>query len=64
MGAAALSRAVLLVTQLLTPSSLAPHPLPVRVQQMNSELFGGGDAVVKYVLEGHDRWVGGGEALS
>ena len=25
--------------------------------QMNSDLFGGGDAVVKYVLEGHDRGV-------
>jgi WD40 repeat protein len=25
--------------------------------QVNSELFGGGDAVVKYVLEGHDRGV-------
>jgi coatomer protein complex subunit alpha (xenin) len=26
-------------------------------QQMNTDLFGGGDAVVKYVLEGHDRGV-------
>lgn len=25
--------------------------------QVNAELFGGGDAVVKYVLEGHDRGV-------
>lgn len=25
--------------------------------QMNNDLFGGGDAVVKYVLEGHDRGV-------
>ncbi len=25
--------------------------------QMNTDLFGGGDAVVKYVLEGHDRGV-------
>ncbi len=25
--------------------------------QMNSDLFGGGDAVVKYVLEGHERGV-------
>ena len=24
---------------------------------MNNDLFGGGDAVVKYVLEGHDRGV-------
>ena len=27
------------------------------VPQMNSDMFGGGDAVVKYVLEGHDRGV-------
>lgn len=25
--------------------------------QVNAELFGGGDGVVKYVLEGHDRGV-------
>ena len=25
--------------------------------QMNTDIFGGGDAVVKYVLEGHDRGV-------
>jgi len=25
--------------------------------QMNADLFGGGDALVKYVLEGHDRGV-------
>jgi WD40 repeat protein len=25
--------------------------------QMNNDMFGGGDAVVKYVLEGHDRGV-------
>ena len=29
----------------------------VSLQQMNTDLFGGGDAVVKYVLEGHDRGV-------
>ncbi|KAJ9518428.1 hypothetical protein QJQ45_018452 [Haematococcus lacustris] len=29
----------------------------LRIPQMNSDLFGGGDAVVKYVLEGHDRGV-------
>lgn len=30
----------------------------MRLSQMNtSDLFGGGDAVVKYVLEGHDRGV-------
>ena len=28
--------------------------------QMNTDLFGGGDAVVKYVLEGHDRGVNWG----
>ena len=28
-----------------------------RMSQMNSDIFGGGDAVVKYVLEGHDRGV-------
>lgn len=33
----------------LCPSNAAP--------QMNADLFGGGDAVVKYVLEGHDRGV-------
>jgi WD40 repeat protein len=27
------------------------------MQQMNNDLFGGGDAIVKYVLEGHDRGV-------
>ncbi|PNW73616.1 hypothetical protein CHLRE_13g565850v5 [Chlamydomonas reinhardtii] len=29
----------------------------LRMPQMNADLFGGGDAVVKYVLEGHDRGV-------
>ncbi|CAK0784913.1 hypothetical protein CVIRNUC_008118 [Coccomyxa viridis] len=29
----------------------------LRLPQMNADLFGGGDAVVKYVLEGHDRGV-------
>jgi coatomer subunit alpha len=28
-----------------------------QLAQMNTDLFGGGDAVVKYVLEGHDRGV-------
>ncbi len=27
------------------------------LQQMNNDLFGGGDAIVKYVLDGHDRGV-------
>ena len=30
---------------------------PHAFSQMNADLFGGGDAVVKYVLEGHDRGV-------
>ena len=30
---------------------------PVSCVQMNTDLFGGGDAIVKYVLEGHDRGV-------
>ena len=29
----------------------------VFLQQMNNDLFGGGDAIVKYVLDGHDRGV-------
>ncbi|KAK8522144.1 hypothetical protein V6N13_115119 [Hibiscus sabdariffa] len=29
----------------------------LRLSQMNSDLFGGVDAIVKYVLEGHDRGV-------
>lgn len=29
----------------------------LRLSQMNSDIFGGGDAVVKYVLEGHERGV-------
>jgi WD40 repeat protein len=29
----------------------------MRLTQMNTDLFGGVDAVVKYVLEGHDRGV-------
>ena len=36
----------------MNPSS-SIHPL----LQMNNDMFGGGDAVVKYVLEGHDRGV-------
>ena len=29
----------------------------LRMPQMNNDLFGGGDTVVKYILEGHDRGV-------
>lgn len=36
------------------PAYRSPFPAGV---QMNADLFGGGDAVVKYVLEGHDRGV-------
>lgn len=32
-------------------------PEELRLSQMNADIFGGGDAVVKYVLEGHDRGV-------
>ena len=38
------------------PGSQGPDEL-MQLGQMNSDLFGGGDAVVKYVLEGHDRGV-------
>lgn len=41
----------------LRKKTVAPAEDVMRIPQMNSELFGGGDAVVKYVLEGHDRGV-------
>ncbi|CAI5484716.1 unnamed protein product [Closterium sp. Yama58-4] len=41
----------------LRKKSVAPSEDVVRLPQMNSDLFGGGDAVVKHVLEGHDRGV-------
>ena len=42
----------------LRKKSVAPGDEMMRApQQMNNDLFGGGDAVVKYVLEGHDRGV-------
>ena len=47
-------------THLTSPPRLLPPPLPpshYHYPQMNTDLFGGGDAVVKYVLEGHDRGV-------
>jgi len=35
-----------------------PNALQMNLQmQVNAELFGGGDGIVKYVLEGHDRGV-------
>eukprot|EP00898_Chlorokybus_atmophyticus_P004028 jgi/Chlat1/4626/Chrsp3S05583 len=41
----------------LRKKTVAPAEDILRLPQMNSDLFGGGDAVVKYVLEGHDRGV-------
>ncbi|XP_024526944.1 coatomer subunit alpha-1 [Selaginella moellendorffii] len=41
----------------LRKKTVSPAEDLLRLTQMNSDLFGGGDAVVKYVLEGHDRGV-------
>ncbi|KAL8129264.1 hypothetical protein V2J09_018419 [Rumex salicifolius] len=41
----------------LRKKSVSPADDMMRLSQMNSDLFGGVDAVVKYVLEGHDRGV-------
>mmetsp|Transcript_26643 Transcript_26643/g.44622 ORF Transcript_26643/g.44622 Transcript_26643/m.44622 type:complete len:1240 (+) Transcript_26643:71-3790(+) len=41
----------------LRKKTVSPADEVLRLPQMNSDLFGGGDAVVKYVLEGHDRGV-------
>lgn len=41
----------------LRKKTVAPVDDMLRIPQMNTDLFGGGDAVVKYVLEGHDRGV-------
>ncbi|XP_052192325.1 coatomer subunit alpha-1-like [Diospyros lotus] len=41
----------------LRKKSAAPADDILRLSQMNTDLFGGVDAVVKYVLEGHDRGV-------
>ncbi|KAE9447286.1 hypothetical protein C3L33_20790, partial [Rhododendron williamsianum] len=41
----------------LKKKSAAPADDILRLSQMNTDLFGGVDAVVKYVLEGHDRGV-------
>eukprot|EP00245_Coleochaete_scutata_P006026 TRINITY_DN20136_c0_g1_i1.p1 TRINITY_DN20136_c0_g1~~TRINITY_DN20136_c0_g1_i1.p1 ORF type:complete len:1228 (-),score=277.17 TRINITY_DN20136_c0_g1_i1:960-4643(-) len=41
----------------LRKKTVAPADDILRLPQMNTDLFGGGDAVVKYVLEGHDRGV-------
>ncbi|XP_057525773.1 coatomer subunit alpha-1-like [Amaranthus tricolor] len=41
----------------LRKKSASPADDMLRLSQMNTDLFGGVDAVVKYVLEGHDRGV-------
>uniref|UniRef100_A0A7N0SZM6 Coatomer subunit alpha n=1 Tax=Kalanchoe fedtschenkoi TaxID=63787 RepID=A0A7N0SZM6_KALFE len=41
----------------LRKKSVSPADDIMRLGQMNADLFGGVDAVVKYVLEGHDRGV-------
>ncbi|ERM96351.1 coatomer subunit alpha-1 [Amborella trichopoda] len=41
----------------LRKKTVSPADDILRLTQMNTELFGGVDAVVKYVLEGHDRGV-------
>ncbi|PKA59576.1 Coatomer subunit alpha-3 [Apostasia shenzhenica] len=41
----------------LRKKTVSPTDDILRLSQMNTDLFGGVDAVVKYVLEGHDRGV-------
>ena len=41
----------------LRKKTVSPADDSLRLSQMNTDLFGGVDAVVKYVLEGHDRGV-------
>ena len=41
----------------LKKKSVSPNDDGLKLPQVHSELFGGGDAIVKYVLEGHDRGV-------
>ncbi|KAL5713383.1 hypothetical protein ACHQM5_015468 [Ranunculus cassubicifolius] len=41
----------------LRKKTVSPADEILRLSQMNTDLFGGVDAVVKYVLEGHDRGV-------
>ncbi|PKA61099.1 Coatomer subunit alpha-1 [Apostasia shenzhenica] len=41
----------------LRKKTVSPAVDILRLSQMNTDLFGGVDAVVKYVLEGHDRGV-------
>ncbi|CAN0858592.1 Coatomer subunit alpha-2 [Linum grandiflorum] len=44
-------------TSALRKKSVSPADDIMRLSQLNGDLFGGVDAVVKYVLEGHDRGV-------
>ncbi|KAI3962510.1 hypothetical protein MKW92_032008 [Papaver armeniacum] len=41
----------------LKKKTVSPADDILRLSQMNTDLFGGVDAIVKYVLEGHDRGV-------
>ena len=41
----------------LRKKSASPNDDKLGIPRVNSELFGGGDTIVKYVLEGHDRGV-------
>ncbi|KAL1190257.1 Coatomer subunit alpha-1 [Cardamine amara subsp. amara] len=41
----------------LRKKTVSPADDLLRLSQMNADLFGGVDAIVKYVLEGHDRGV-------
>ncbi|KAL5726011.1 hypothetical protein ACHQM5_009084 [Ranunculus cassubicifolius] len=41
----------------LRKKTVSPADEGLRLSEMNTDLFGGVDAVVKYVLEGHDRGV-------
>ncbi|CAN0878256.1 Coatomer subunit alpha-1 [Linum grandiflorum] len=44
-------------TAALRKKTVSPADDVLRLSQLNGDLFGGVDAVVKYVLEGHDRGV-------
>ena len=41
----------------LRKKTVAPADEMLRLPQMNSDIFGGGDANVKHVMDGHDRGV-------
>ena len=40
----------------LRKKTVSPADDVLRLSQMNTDLFEGVDAIMKYVLEGHDRW--------